>query len=47
MYKLTLEFEDKSGIVFEIHNLEELDNLLKTYPEYKTLRLERIKILKK
>lgn len=43
MYKLTLEFEDKNGVVFEINNLEELYNLLKTYPEYKKLILERIK----
>lgn len=45
MYKLTLYFEDKPGIVFELHNLEELDNLLKTYPEYKKLTLENLKTL--
>ena len=47
MYKLTLYFKDKLAIVFDIHNLEELENILKTYPEYKKLTLERIKILKR
>ena len=47
MYKLTLYFEDKSGIVFEIHNIEDLDNILKTYPEYTKMSLELIKTLKR
>ena len=47
MYKLTLYFEDKSGIVFEIHNIQDLDNILKTYPEYTRLTLEPIKTLKR
>jgi hypothetical protein len=46
MYKLTLYFED-NAIVFEIHSIEDLDNVLKTYPEYKKMTLERIKTLKR
>lgn len=46
MYKLTLYFKDKNAIVFEIHNIEDLDNVLKTYPDYTRMSLERIKILK-
>lgn len=46
MYKLTLYF-DNNAIVFEIHNLEDLDNVLKTYPEYTKMTLERIKTLKR
>ena len=47
MYKLTLYFKDDNAIVFEIHNIEDLDNLLKTYPEYTKMALERIKTLKR
>ena len=46
MYKLTLYF-DNNAIVFEIHNLEDLDNVLKTYPNYTGFNLERIKKLKR
>lgn len=45
MYKLTLYF-DNNSIVFEIHSIEDLDNVLKTYPEYTKMTLERIKTLK-
>lgn len=47
MYKLTLYFKDNNAIVFEIHSIEELDDLLKTYPEYTKMTLERVKILKR
>ncbi len=47
MYKLTLYFKDNNAIVFEIHNLEDLDNLLKTYSDYTKMSLERIKTLKR
>ena len=47
MYKLTLYFKDNNAIVFEINNLEDLDDLLKTYPEYTKMALERIKTLKR
>lgn len=47
MYKLTLYFKDNNAIIFEIHNLEDLYNLLKIYPEYTKLTLERIKTLKR
>lgn len=47
MYKLTLYFEDKNAIVFEISSVKELDDLLKTYPEYIKMSLERIKTLKR
>lgn len=47
MYKLTLYFKDKNAIVFEIHNIEDLDNVLKAYPEYTKMALERIKTLKR
>ena len=47
MYKLTLYFENKEAIIFEIHSIEELDNLLKTYPEYTKMTLERVKTLKR
>ena len=47
MYKLTLYFNDKNAIVFEIHNIQDLDNVLKTYPDYTRMILERIKTLKR
>lgn len=47
MYKLTLYFKDNNAIVFEIHNIEDFDNLLKTYPEYTKMTLERVKTLKR
>ena len=46
MYKLTPYF-DNNAIVFEIHNIEDLDNVLKTYPDYIKMTLERIKTLKR
>ena len=47
MYKLTLYFNDKNAIVFEIYKIEDLDNVLKTYPDYIKMTLERIKTLKR
>jgi hypothetical protein len=47
MYKLTLYFKDNNAIVFEINSIKELDDLLKTYPEYTKMALERIKTLKR
>jgi len=47
MYKLTLYFENKEAMVFEIHSIKELDDLLKTYPQYTKMSLERIKTLKR
>ena len=46
MYKIILDFKDTS-LVFTISNIEELENLLKTYPDYKRITLERIKALKR
>ncbi len=46
MYKLTLYF-DNNAVVFEIHDLEDLNNLLKAYPNYTKMTLERIKTLKR
>ena len=47
MYKLILYFKDNNSIVFEIHSIEDLDNVLKTYPNYTGFKLERIKTLKR
>jgi hypothetical protein len=46
MYKLTLYF-DNNAIVFEIYDLEGLNNLLKEYPNYIKMTLERVKTLKR
>lgn len=46
MYKVILDFKDTS-LVFTISNIEDLENLLKTYPEYTKMSLERIKTLKR
>lgn len=46
MYKIILDFKDTS-LVFTISNIDDLDDLLKTYPDYTRMSLERIKTLKR
>ena len=47
MYKLTLYFEDRNATIFQINNLDDMYNILITYPEYTKMTLERIKTLKR